>query len=232
MGIQFTWLGHSCFWMEIDGHSTLFDPFLTGNPLAAANPDDLKPEVMFLSHAHGDHTGDAAAIASRTGCTVVANFEVGAWMQQHGAKDVHGQNHGGTNDYEFLTAKLTIAFHSSSFPDGTYGGEPNGFVITAKKSGKRLYFAGDTALFSDMQLIPEDGPLDIAFLPIGDYFTMGVSDSIRAILYLRPRFVVPMHYNTFPHIVQNAMEWAALVQRETDAQPIVLDPGGKFHLPD
>lgn len=231
MSISFTWLGHSAFSMDIDGHSVLFDPFLTGNPLAAAAPESLEPEILFISHAHGDHTADALSIATRTACSVVGNVEVAAWFKRHGVQETHGQNTGGSADYGFLTAKLTAALHSSSFPDGTYGGDPNGFLITSKASGKRLYFAGDTALFSDMQLIGEAG-IDVAFLPIGDYFTMGVADSVRAIQYLNPRYVVPMHYNTFGQIVQNAAEWAELVLRDTSAQPVVLDPGGSFTLPD
>lgn len=226
--LSFKWLGHSAFEMTLDGHTILFDPFLTGNPLAAAASSDLNPEYILLSHAHGDHTGDALDIAKRTGAPIICNAEMSYW---YSAKDVkaHGQNTGGTGDYDFMTVKLTIAFHSSSFPDGSYGGQPNGLVVTGKRSGLRLYFAGDTALFSDMELIGDER-IDIAFLPIGDYFTMGPADSIRAIKYLRPRFVVPMHYNTFPPIVQDAASWARRVSDETEAQPIVLDPGGSHTL--
>ncbi|MCS7071109.1 MAG: metal-dependent hydrolase [Anaerolinea sp.] len=231
MSVQITWLGHSAFQVNIDGHSVLFDPFLTGNPLAAATADSLNPELIFLSHAHGDHLGDTVAIAQRNGCGVVCNAEMSYWLKAHGVTHVHGQNTGGSADYGFCTAKLTIAFHSSSFPDGAYGGEPNGLIVTAKASRKRLYFAGDTALFSDMQLIGEER-IDLAFLPIGDYFTMGIADSIRAIKYIQPRYVMPMHYNTFDLIAQNAVEWANRVSSETSAQPIVLDPGGSFTLND
>lgn len=231
MSIRVTWLGHSAFQMNIDGHEVLFDPFLTGNPLAAADPNNLNPELIFLSHAHGDHLGDTVKIAQRTNASVVSNAEISYWLKAKGVKNAHGQNTGGTGDYGFALAKLTIAFHSSSFPDGTYGGMPNGLVITAKESGLRLYFAGDTALFSDMQLIGDER-IDIAFLPIGDYFTMGPADSIRAIKYLRPRYVVPMHYNTFGLIVQNPSDWANHVTNETSAQPIVLDPGGSYELHD
>ncbi|MDL1899818.1 metal-dependent hydrolase [Anaerolineae bacterium CFX9] len=231
MGLQFTWLGHSAFQMHIDEHEVLFDPFLTGNPLASAHPDSLNPELIFLSHAHGDHLGDTVAIAQRTGCGVISNAEISYWLKAHGVQHAHGQNTGGSADYDFLTCKLTIAFHSSSFPDGAYGGSPNGFIITAKESGKRVYFAGDTALFSDMALIGEER-IDLAFIPIGDYFTMGIADSIRAIKYIQPRYVVPMHYNTFPLIAQSAVEWANRVSNETNAQPIVLDPGGSFIVRD
>jgi L-ascorbate metabolism protein UlaG (beta-lactamase superfamily) len=227
MGIQFTWLGHSAFSMDIDGQSVLFDPFLTGNPLAAADPAALMPDWMFLSHAHGDHTADALDIALRAGCGVITNFEIANWLERHGVTRAYGQNTGGTGDYGAFTAQSTLAFHSSSFPDGSYGGTAGGFYIHARASDCRVYYAGDTALFSDMRLIG-DRRVDVAFLPIGDFFTMGIDDSIAAIGLLRPRYVVPMHYNTFGAIVQNAHAWADRVTRETSAQPIVLDPGGTF----
>lgn len=138
----------------------------------------------------------------------------------------HGQNTGGGFDHGFVHAKQTIAFHSSSFPDGSYGGSPNGFIFTTK-SGQRIYFAGDTALFSDMQLIG-DANIDIAFLPIGDNYTMGPDDAIQATKYIHPKLVVPMHYNTFPLIAVDVAGWAQRVNNETGAQPVVLDPGGSF----
>ncbi|MFN8376951.1 MAG: metal-dependent hydrolase [Anaerolineae bacterium] len=230
MSVTFTWLGHSAFHMDIDEHQVVFDPFLTGNPLAAASPNDLHPEVIFLSHGHGDHVGDTVTIAKQSGAKVICNFEVGNWLFNHGLQNVHQGNPGGGFDHGFLHAKFTIAFHSSSLPDGSYGGVAHGFLIHTKASNKRIYFAGDTALFSDMQLIGER-KIDIAFLPIGDNFTMGPIDSIQAIKWLRPRYVFPMHYNTFDTIAQNAGEWANRVSSETDTQPIVLDPGGSFSLP-
>jgi L-ascorbate metabolism protein UlaG (beta-lactamase superfamily) len=229
MSITFTWLGHSAFAVDIDGHPILFDPFLTNNPLAAASPRELNPEIIFLSHAHGDHLGDTVDIAKRTGAKVVANFEIASWMGRHGVQDTHGQNPGGSFDHGFVTAKWTVAFHSSSFPDGTYGGEPNGFVLTSNANGRRLYFAGDTALFSDMKLIGDMG-IDVAFLPIGDNFTMGPDDALLAVSFLRPRLVVPMHYKTWALIDQDAGRWANRVSSETDAQPIVLDPGQSYRV--
>jgi L-ascorbate metabolism protein UlaG (beta-lactamase superfamily) len=228
MSITVTWLGHSAFAATIDGHNVLFDPFLTGNPAASVSPDSLNPEMIFLSHAHGDHLGDTVAIAKRTGATVVANNEINIWMGKQGVKG-NGQNPGGGHDYGFVHAKWTIAHHSSSFPDGTYGGEPNGFILTAKESGQRLYFAGDTGLFLDMQLIGEEG-IDLAMLPIGDNFTMGPADSIRAIKFLKPRAVLPMHYNTWPPIAQDAAAWASRVSSETQAKPVVLNPGGSYTI--
>lgn len=229
MAITFTWLGHSAFAMDIDGHPVLIDPFLTGNPLAAKSPEEVNAELILLSHGHGDHLGDTVAIAQRTGAEVVTNFEVGNWLSARGVT-THGQNTGGAGDYGFIRVKFTIAFHSASLPDGSYGGNPNGLIITAKASGQKLYFAGDTALFSDMQLIGDEG-IDVAFVPIGDFFTMGPDDSIKAIKLIRPRYAVPIHYNTFDQIAQDAAQWASRVSRDTNATPIVLDPGGSFSVP-
>lgn len=227
MSISFTWLGHSAFLMEIDGHKILFDPFLTGNPLAAVTPDQVEAEMILLSHAHGDHVGDTIAIARRTGAKVVANAEIATWAQKQGV-NAHPQNSGGGWDHGFVHVKQTIAFHSSSFPDGTYGGQPNGFVLTSRNR-QRIYFAGDTALFSDMQLIGEAG-IDIAFLPIGDNYTMGPDDALQAVKLIRPKYVVPMHYNTFELIIADVAGWANRINNETGAQPIILDPGGSYHI--
>jgi L-ascorbate metabolism protein UlaG (beta-lactamase superfamily) len=231
MTIKFTWLGHSAFLFDVDGHSVLADPFLTGNPLAPLNADDLTPEVILLSHAHSDHLGDTVPIAGRTGAGVVTNVEIGDWLGMQDIAPVYGMNLGGTVDLDYMTVKLTLALHSSSFADGRCGGVPVGFIVSAASSGQRAYFAGDTALFSDMALIGDER-IDVAFLPIGDYFTMGIADSIRAVQLIRPRFVVPMHYNTFPLLVQDVSHWAARISNETDAVPIVLDPGGAFTLPE
>mgnify|MGYP000306512849 CR=1 FL=1 len=229
MGISFTWLGHSAFEMTIDGHLVAFDPFLSNNPTAAVKPEALIPEIIFLSHAHDDHLGDTVAIAKRAKSLVVANFEICTWMGNHGVKDHHAQNPGGGYDHGFVHAKLTMAHHSSSFPDGAYGGEPTGFLLTPKETRKRIYFAGDTALFLDMQLIGEEG-IELAFLPIGDNYTMGPTDSLRAIRMIKPKFVVPMHYNTWDDINQDVDDWARRVRSETEAEPIVLQPGGSYTL--
>ncbi|MBE2271171.1 MAG: metal-dependent hydrolase [Anaerolinea sp.] len=228
MAIRITWLGHSAFALDIDGHPILIDPFVTGNPLAPFPVADLKAEFILVSHGHGDHVGDAVELANRTGAATISNVEISAWLRNKGVETAHGQNSGGSCDYGgFMRVKLTQAFHSSSLPDGSYGGMPNGFVISA--AGQHLYFAGDTALFSDMSLIGDEG-IDVAFLPIGDYFTMGVADSLRAINFIRPRFVLPMHYNTIPQIAADVSMWGNRVSSETGAQPIVLDPGGSYTL--
>ncbi len=227
MSITITWLGHSAFTIDIDGHQIVIDPFLTGNPLASTTPDALHPELILLSHGHGDHVGDTVDLARRTGAPVVGNFEVVGWIGNQGVENVIGVNPGGTYRGDFIDAKWTIAHHSSSMPDGSYGGQPNGFVIMA--GGMKLYYSGDTALFLDMQLIGEMG-IDVAFLPIGDMYTMGIDDSIRAIQFIKPKIVIPMHYNTFPPIIQDVVEWAKRVNSETSASPIVLDPGGAYTI--
>lgn len=225
MAVSFKWLGHSGFSLNIDGHKVLIDPFLTGNPLAVSNAAEIDADVILMTHAHGDHVGDSVEIAKRTGATVVCNFEMGNWYSAQGVENVFQGNPGGTFRNKWMDAKWTIAFHSSSFPDGTYGGQPNGFVI--RGGGKTLYNAGDTALFSDMSLIGAEG-LDVAFLPIGDTYTMGLDDSVAATKLLNPKYVVPMHYNTFPQIQQNVTDWAEMINRETKAHPIIVDPGGEF----
>jgi L-ascorbate metabolism protein UlaG (beta-lactamase superfamily) len=229
MTIQVTWLGHSGFFFDISGHKVLIDPFLTGNPLATVQASSIEADFILLSHGHGDHVGDAPAIARRTGATVVANNEIGHWLRdKQRLESVHGINPGGGVQLPFGRVELTLAFHSSSLPDGSYGGQPNGILIFTNE-GKNIYHAGDTAAFLDMQLIGEHG-IDLAILPIGDYFTMGIPGSLRAIELVRPKVVIPMHYNTFPPIMQDVTEWAQRVQNETDAQPVVLDPGGSYQL--
>lgn len=230
MTLQVTWLGHSTFWLEWEGKTVLIDPFITHNPFVDKTPGDFKPDVILITHAHGDHVGDTnegvahdtVTIAKQSGSLVIANFEIANKLGALGVENATGGNPGGTLGNDFMSAKITQAFHSSSFGDGTYGGEANGLVI--RIGGKTLYHAGDTSLFGDMALIGEEG-IDLAFLPIGDMFTMGVDDSIRATKLIEPAYVMPIHYNTFPPIAQDASAWAERIHRETDAQPIVIDPG-------
>jgi L-ascorbate metabolism protein UlaG (beta-lactamase superfamily) len=226
MAIKITWFGHSGFSLDLNGTTVLIDPFLTGNPLATVDPNELDADYILLTHAHGDHLGDTEAIARRTGATVIATAEIAYWAQAKGLK-AHAQNTGGAKQHPFGNVKLVRADHSSSFPDGTYAGEPNGIVLTT--DGKHLYFAGDTALFSDMRLIGNIG-IHAAFLPIGDNFTMGPADSIEAIKLIRPTIAFPIHYNTFDVIAQDASAWAQQVHNETDARAIIVDPGGDFTI--
>ncbi len=228
MSVKVTWLGHAALALEIDGTKVLVDPFLTGNPLAAADPDTIEADVILLTHGHGDHVGDTVAIARRTGAKVIANNEVSIWIANQGVKDTHGMNPDGAYDFGFARIALTIAFHSSSMPDGSYGGEPNGILITTKE-GKKLYLAGDTSLFSDMRLIGEKR-IDLAVLPIGGNYTMGPDEALQAVKFIHPNAVLPIHYNTFPVIQADVVDWARRVHNETPSKVIVVDPGGSFEV--
>ena len=229
MAARVRWLGHSCLLVDSDGQHALIDPFLTGNPRAAAGADEVPADLILVSHGHEDHVGDALAIARRTGAPVVTNYELGSWFEGQGIKDVFGMQHGGGKQVSpTFHVRLTVAFHGSTLPGGGYGGNPCGFLITCA-DGTRIYDAADTALFGDMKLIGDAG-IDLAILPIGDYFTMGPADSIRAVEFLRPRSVLPIHYGTFPPIEQDVHAWAARVEAETSARPVVLEPGGWFEV--
>jgi len=217
------WLGHSALLVESDGRTILIDPFLSGNPMAAIKAADAAADFILITHGHGDHVGDAIDIAKRTGAMVVANYEISEWLQKKGLEKVHGMQHGGGFGFAFGRLKLTLAFHGSMLPDGSNGGQPCGLLLTLK-DGKKIYAAGDTGLFGDMNLIGEEG-LDLAILPIGDNYTMGPDDALRAVKFLTPKKVLPIHYNTFDVIKQDAHAWAARVGQETKAEAVVLKPG-------
>jgi L-ascorbate metabolism protein UlaG (beta-lactamase superfamily) len=205
----------------------LTDPFLTGNPLAAVRADAVKADYILISHGHGDHVGDAVGIAKRTGATVISNFEIHSWFVEQGVENVHPQHIGGGHDYPWGRVKLTIAHHGSMLPDGTYGGNPAGFLFYIQ--GKKIYHACDTGLFYDMKLIGEEG-IDLAILPIGDNFTMGPDDALRAVKLIQPAQVIPIHYNTFEVIKQDPQAWARRVESETTTQVKVLKPGQSLEL--
>jgi L-ascorbate metabolism protein UlaG (beta-lactamase superfamily) len=237
MSLTFTWLGHSTFLVEADGHALIIDPFITNNPLLDISVNDIQVDTIVLTHAHGDHVGvtdkspagDTIAISKRNEATIVCNFEMGNWFMKHGvpAERISQGNTGGTVRGAWADVRFTKAFHSSSFEDGSYGGNPSGVII--RTSGYTVYHAGDTELFGDMAILGEES-IDLAILPIGDVYTMGVDDSIRAVKMLKPKFVAPCHYNTFPPIVQDAAAWADRINRETGAQPIVIDPKQSYTL--
>ena len=221
------YFGHAAFLLDFDGIKVLIDPYLKGNPAVPVKPEAVEADFILVTHGHGDHVGDTVEIARRTGALVVSNAEICRWLETKGVK-THAQHLGGGHQFPFGYVKLTNALHGSSLPDGTYGGNPCGFLITAK-DGKRLYFAGDTALFGDMRLIGEEG-LDFAALPIGDNYTMGPDDALRAVKLLEPRVVMPMHYDTFDVIRQDADAWAKRVAAETAAQVALLKPGDHYSL--
>ena len=227
MATQLTWLGHGTWLIDTGGHSILLDPFLDESPTAPVKAVEVACDYILVSHGHFDHLADLVSVAKRTGATVVSNFEICQWCEAQGVEKTEAMNTGGTIELPFGTVKSTWAQHSSALPDGSNGGNPGGFVLSL--ADDNVYFACDTALFSDMKLIGAEG-LDLAVLPIGDRFTMGVADSIEAIKLLAPRRVAPAHYNTWPPIEQDAAAWAERVRAETDAEPIVIEPGGKIEL--
>lgn len=204
------YLSHSAFAVEAGGKRLLIDPFFTGNPKAPAEAKDYDPDYILVSHGHGDHLGDTVSIARASGATVIASNELAVWCARNGCK-AHPMHIGGGWNFDFGRVKLTIAHHGSAVESDErgweYTGNPCGFLITAE--GKTLYHAGDTALFYDMKLIGEMNAIDLALLPIGDNFTMGVDDAIKAVELLRPRCVVPMHYNTFEMIKSDPQRFAS-----------------------
>src|SRR4051794_15079337 len=171
MATRVRWLGHACLLLETGGKQILIDPFLTGNPKAAAKASEVPADFILISHGHADHVGDAIAIAQRTGATVIANYEISEWLGKQGLTKGHGMQMGGGFGFAFGRLKMTLAFHGSVLPDGTYGGNPAGFHLFLN-DGTRIYDAADTGLFGDMRLIGEEG-IDLAILPIGDNYTMG-----------------------------------------------------------
>jgi L-ascorbate metabolism protein UlaG (beta-lactamase superfamily) len=227
MPTELTWLGHNAWIIETAGHRLLLDPFINDNPLSPIKAETIDAQFILLSHGHGDHLGDTVSIAQRTGATVISNFEICQWLAGQGLKNTHPMNLGGSYAFPFGRVTMTLALHSSALPDGSYGGNPCGFVLNLV--GGNVYFACDTALFSDMSYIGAQG-LSLAALPVGDNFTMGPADSIDAILLLNPTRVVPVHYGTWPIIAQNVEGWAAQVQAKTEADPVVLSPGEKIVL--
>ncbi|MFN3651404.1 MAG: metal-dependent hydrolase [Armatimonadota bacterium] len=219
------YLGHSAAEV-IDGDTrVLIDPFLTGNSLAAAQADELEPRAILISHGHNDHVGDAIEIAKRSEALCVGTFELATWLESKGVS-AHGMHVGGAHQFDWGWVKLTLAFHGSTYveQDGTFVpfGQPAGVLF--RTGGSTLYHAGDTALFGDMALIARHG-IDLALLPIGDNFTMGPEDALEAVRLLKPKVVVPIHYDTFPVIRQDARAWAEQVTAQTGVRAVALQPG-------
>ena len=226
MSIKLTWYGHAAMGLEVGKYKLLVDPFLSGNPTATVTPENVQADFILISHGHGDHVGDAVAIAKRTGATIISNFEICNWVEAQGL-NAHAQHLGGGFNHPFGYLKLTLALHGSALPDGSYGGNPAGFLLTAE--GSKIYLACDTGLFGDMRLIGEEG-IDLAVLPIGDNFTMGPDDALRAVKLIQPKHVIPVHYNTWDLIAQDPDAWARRVESETSTKAHVIKSGESFSI--
>ena len=197
--MNITYYGHSCFGVEINGRKLLFDPFISPNELSKdITVSDIQADYILISHGHEDHIADAEAIAKRTKAKIICNWEISVWLEKKGVENIHAMNTGGKVKLDFGNVKCVTAQHSSGLPDGTYGGNPMGFVVESSEGN--FYYAGDTALTYDMKLIGNYRQIDFAFLPIGDNFTMGVDNAIIACDFIQCNTIIGMHYNTFPSI--------------------------------
>ncbi|HHW30577.1 MAG TPA: metal-dependent hydrolase [Clostridiaceae bacterium] len=221
MRIQY--LGHSAFLIVTGQHSLLFDPFITGNPSASKKPEEIKATHIFVSHAHGDHLGDTVKIAKSNNSKVYTTFELARMLDKEPIKFFPG-NIGGIQKTEFGSVKLVAAVHGSGVP----GGIACGFVVEAENV--KVYFAGDTALTTDMSLLADEG-ITLALLPIGGLYTMGPEDAVRAVKMIKPDFVIPMHYDTFPAISQDPAKFKSQVESQTNTKVILLKPDEIFELP-
>jgi len=211
--MKIRYYGHSCFEVKTGESTFLFDPFISPNELASSiDINSIKAETIFLTHGHGDHVADAATIANNNDALIVANFEVANWFSAQGVAKTHPMNPGGSWKFDFGSAKMVTAVHSSSMPDGSYGGNPAGFVMETAEGA--FYNAGDTALTYDMKLIAESHDLKFALLPIGDNFTMGVDDAVKAAKFIECDHVIGMHYDTFGYI---KIDHAEAIQKFGDA---------------
>ncbi len=228
MAITLTWYGHSCWRIDTPNGILLIDPYFSGNPVAPIKPDQVQANYILVSHGHFDHWGDTVDIAKRTGAEVISNFEIATYCQEQGIEKTHDLHIGGSKEFPFGRVKLTIAHHGSSFPGGRYAGSAAGFLLTI--GNKKIYDVADTALFSDMKLYGDEG-IDVATVPIGDNYTMGPADGVKAAKFIRPKVLIPMHYNTFPLLAQDPAAFAKQVVRALPGTKVViLKPGEAYEL--
>lgn len=227
MAAKITFYGHAAIGIETGKFRLLVDPYFRKNPSASIQVEEAQANYLLVTHAHGDHLGDAVEIAKRTGARVITNTEIAHWFDRHGIETQPLQV-GGSLQYPFGRLNMTFALHGSSLPDGGYGGLAGGFLLTTLEN-KKIYLAGDTGLFGDMALIGEEG-LDLAMLPIGGMYTMDPPDALRAVKLLKPRLVIPIHYNTVRALQQDAESWKKQVESQTSAMVVLLKPGESFEL--
>ena len=227
MADSLSFYGHASFGLFLREHALLIDPYLTSNPVASIKANEVPADFIVITHAHRDHYEDVVSVAKRTGALCISVIEITNKLSKEGL-NTHGQHIGGGYDHPFGYLKFVLAVHGSGFPDGSYGGNPAGLLFTTL-AGKKIYFAGDTGLFGDMRLIAEEG-IDLAVLPIGDNYTMGPDDALRAVKMLEPKSVIPFHYNTWEVIEQDVSAWAKRVEKETDVKVKVLNPGDSVSI--
>jgi L-ascorbate metabolism protein UlaG (beta-lactamase superfamily) len=224
--ITLTWYGHATLGLETPQNKLLIDPYFTNNPAASTVADNVSAEYILVTHGHNDHIGDTVGIAKRAGAITLSNEEISTWLEKQGL-DAQGMRFGEDRSLPFGTVRLTQAVHGTGLPDGSDGGQPGGFLLTME--GKKLYIAGDTALFDGMIELGREG-LDWAVLPIGGFYTMDPDQALQAVKMLAPRNVIPYHFNTWDKIKQSPHAWAVRVEKETTTKVHVMKPGERLSL--